>query len=328
MTDIEADIRQRQAQMAKVYVRTPQVERALKLIHEVRTAPLRPSGGAVCGIVAADTGWGKTMILDRYASRADVQPDGTRKPIVKFSMPARFSFLALAASALAAVDARPLPGQDFNAQWARFCHYLRERQVELLLVDEANHLVDRKGRDAKIPYAATDVFKADILDGAKVPIVFAGLPVALEMFNLNPQLLTRRLEPILIDRYDPDDAASWESFKLLIGALELAAGFLGSSVADDEALLRRLHIATRGGNHSAVYYLFYEAVAVALRRGRTGFDQDVLATAAAKRADPTDKRWVNAFSGSGQMWPERLPDETRVTTLHKRRGRKLLSSPE
>nr|WP_294527004.1 TniB family NTP-binding protein [uncultured Rhodopila sp.] len=327
MTDFEADIAARQARLAKVYVSTPKVKEAIKLIDDVRTGENRPSGGVMCGVITADSGWGKSMILDRYAARADAQPDGVRLPVVKFKMPPRFSFPALAVAALKAVGAKPFPRKEtFDDMWERFAHYLKEKQTEVILIDESNHLVDRKSRQAVIPYSATDVFKSDILDEAKVPIIFAGLPVTLEMFQMNPQLESRRHDTVSIVAYDADDVSSWQRFKVLIMAFEIASGFGNAVLSEDDGLLRRLHVATNGGNHNAVYKLLVEATGVAVRRQSKGFNQDVLATAAAKRADLRNKDWVNPFTVDNLSQIARMPDESRVTTLHKKSGRKLLGA--
>ena len=76
------------------------------------------------------------MILDRYAARADAQPDGVRLPVVKFKMPPRFSFPALAVAALKAVGAKRFPRKEtFDDMWERFAHYLKEKQTEVILID-------------------------------------------------------------------------------------------------------------------------------------------------------------------------------------------------
>ena len=175
-----------------------------------------------------------------------------------------------------------------------------------------------------IPYSATDVFKSDILDEAKVPIIFAGLPVTLEMFQMNPQLESRRHDTVSIVAYDADDVSSWQQIKVLIMAFEIASGFGNAVLSEDDGLLRRLHVATNGGNHNAVYKLLVEATgdnpSVAVKRQSKGFIQDVLATAAAKRADLRNKDWVNPFTVDNLSQIGRMPDKVRVTALKEERA--------
>ena len=188
--------------------------------------------------------------------------------------------------------------------------------VELLLFEEASHIVDKKANDAKMPYRVTDAIKTYLLDGAyPVPVVMNGIPVARSIFHINPQLDTRRHRTVELKPYGIGDELSTRRFEAFLETLEREAGFTRLFLTEGCDAIRRVHRAT-GGLHGRLAKLFCEATELVVRRGADGLDIEILAEAFARISDPGPD-WTNWFLVE-TLSAATKPDETRTTKLHKR----------
>ena len=61
---IPAEIARRKARLDRLYVKTPEIDQALELVHALRTGGFRgPDGSANCLLVAGPTNSGKTRLF-------------------------------------------------------------------------------------------------------------------------------------------------------------------------------------------------------------------------------------------------------------------------
>ena len=312
--DIEAEIDRRVARVMNVYVRTPEVRAANEVIE--RTRKLRRHGGkAFCSLITGLSGCGKSRIFELYAE-GQPEPEPDTMPVLLFETPSPFSFSAFLDALLTAMGVEGFPGRhDVTQMRSRVLYYLDKLKVELILMEEVSHIIDQKERSAKIPYWALDFIKLYLLDKAKVPLVMNGMPIAKDLFKINPQMKQRRHRTVELTPYDGADPIRRGQFMLLLEKLEVEAGFPVAVLKGNEALCSRVLRATLG-IHGEVTKLIVEAIDIGMRKGATGLTAEVLALAHARLSVP-EKGWVNTILVD-VVPPAAVPDETRVTALTKR----------
>jgi hypothetical protein len=303
----------------KAYLRLPQTKEAFEVINVTRRR--RRSEGSYCSIIYGPSGTGKSTILKKYLEAQSLRPDGS-SPVFLVRTPTPFSQGAWAEVMLRELNL-PTVKQSLALTFERIADGLVRNGVELLLLDEISHVVDHKKADASIPYWVTDTIKLHFLDNAKIPVVMTGVPVAMALFEMNPQLKSRRHRAYALKPYDIDEDKDRERMTLLLEIMEDKAGLETSFFSNNEGMVRRMHVAT-DGVHMQIVSLMKHAVSIMTRRGLPALDQDILAVACAELADP-GSNWINPFLvplSDLAHAKAAAPDETRITRLHKRTPRK------
>lgn len=313
----------REARLDKLYVKTPAIDRAMDLLVDFCKSGYRgPERSACCFLVTGLTNAGKSRLFSSYCERPECQPDGELLPVVRFSAPTPFNLPDFLAEFLIALRTRSFAeSQKVGQMKRRVVNMLHERQTRLVMVDEFQHIIDKKGGNS--PYWAADLIKTLILDNAKVPMVMNGLPVTEEIFTRNTQLLSRRkgIVRLVPDGWN-DDPVGQEQFKVAISLFERAADFPGKAkvgeaklALDSDPVAERIHRAT-GGLRGNLYNLFKQATELGTKRGATSLSLDLLAEAHAILSD-AGPNWKNVFTVK-VLPPIEMPDDSRVTKLHKR----------
>ncbi len=142
---------------------------------------------------------GKTTSLKAYAARANcgvkngpvlyVALEGDTTPKALFVMIAR---------ALGDLLAEKGTYLDIQRRVYEAC---RERKIELIIVDEINHLVMQDTE--KAAWKVTETLKRMLEDGV-APMVLAGMERAEKLFTTNDQLNNRLRQPFSYDPLDPN----------------------------------------------------------------------------------------------------------------------------
>ena len=320
---IPAEIARRKARLDRLYVKTPEIDQALELMHELRTGGFRgPDGSANCLLVAGPTNSGKTRLFRSYCDRPDAQRDGDRIPVVRFTVPTPFRDRDFLAALLLALGTRDFAeSHRIGRMKRRVVDMLAARGTRLIMMEETQHIIDKKGGNS--PYWAADMIKEMILDDAKVPVAFNGIRVTEEIFHRNTQLLSRRKGILRIEPDDWADPIGRERFKAAVNVFERAAGFPGKASVGEAGLgldldpvSERIHRAT-GGLRGGLYNLFVQATELGVKREAACLDISLLAEAHAILAD-AGSGWTNVFTAK-VLPPLEPQDDSRVTKLHKKR---------
>ncbi len=314
---IEDRVDRRKAAVRALFVPNPKLEEAGSVIDETRRRR-RPEGKAFCSLVTGRSGVGKTRLFERYMA---IQPSALDDaiPVLRLTVPPNHDERRLFTAMLQALREPIVESQRSSRVVERVVRALERRRVELVLFEEASHIVDKKAVDAKTPYRVTDAIKTYLLDGPyPVPIVMNGIPVAKTIFEINPQMETRRYRTIELEPLGFQGAGEHEPFKLLLEALEAEVAFGSLFLKGNIDAIRRFHWAT-DGVHAKVNKLFCEATELATHKGANGLSLQVLAEAFGRISDPGPEP-CNPFLN------EALPRDKQVfssTTprLHKRRLR-------
>ncbi len=319
---IVAETARRKHRLDRVYIRNPEIDRALERIDELRRSGFRgPDGLAFCALVVGPTNTGKTRLFRKYCDRPDAQPDGDRIPVLRFTAPSPFNDRDFLAKMLLKLGTRDFAESHRPGRMKRrVVDMLAARQTELILIEETQHIIDKKGGNS--PYWAADMIKECILDDAKVPIVFNGINVTKDIFTRNTQLLSRRKG---VFHLEPDDWANpleREQFRAAVNVFECAADFpekatvgSGKLPLDSEAVAERIWRAT-GGLRGSLYTLFAQATELGVARGDLSLSVELLSEANAILSDG-GPGWINMFTVK-VLPPINVIDESRVTKLVKR----------
>jgi hypothetical protein len=223
---IKAEVARRLALLSALYVKTEDIEMALAEIQNLRETGFRGlESDAYCYFVVGPTAAGKTRLLTTYCQGDHAKPNGELRPVVRVRVPSTVkSVEEFLAAILIALGTEPFSGRHRKSQLEqRILRHLACRKTELILLEEVNHLVDRK--TGNLGYWGGDAIKTLLLDTAKIPVVMSGIEVAERLFSVNAQLLSRRRGVLRLFAYDWRDPAHRVFFQQAIEAFELACKF-------------------------------------------------------------------------------------------------------
>lgn len=243
-------------------------------------------------LLVAESGCGKTTVLRDFVR-------GNKK-ILYVPPPAHASVKGMTEAFLAALD-DPLSGRVSTAQAnsVRILNGLRQRGVELIIIDEFQHLHDADR--ARTPHLATDWLKV-LLDQARVPVVCAGMPSSAEVIASNAQLERRTTRRIEMQPMAWDGGTGTKLFRGFVRRYEEVLGFARPSNLWSPDMARRIHEAS-GGLVGRVTQLISEAMDVSMARpdGEDRITQEDLAEA-------FDGIYAGMMPGKRNPFSRRAPD--------------------
>lgn len=280
-------------------------------------------------LLIGESGAGKSTILERFLRRHPPVPEALRErmEVVYLEVPAAGTKIASMRAILEALGVR-LRNRETEGDLTRLLlTHLREMGVRVLILDESQHLLNK--RTGCFAYDTADWLKT--LANGGIALVIAGTPEAALAYQLNEQLERRsmgaqRLAPFrwkasasqaqgAISCEDEDEGDEW---------IELLTGLLTRiPLAESDYLLsgdmpHRLHLAT-GGYLGRLMDFLALVVMEAVMAGTETIDRELLMLAEERRRDVANPHWVNVFrlvSLDGFQPPKK--DTSRRTRL--RRG--------
>ncbi|KAA0578202.1 TniB family NTP-binding protein [Azospirillum sp. Sh1] len=294
MTPTERD--QRLVEINALIVGTTQSLDALRSIGTLHGS-WRGAHEAACMLLLGLTGTGKTLTVLEHARRHPASDgDGDmRRPVLIVTVPARCTLRSLAGAILIELG-DILPGRGSEAELtARVRHHLRRQGVELLVLDEFQHLINK--RDARIVHEAADWVKG-LLSANLCPILLVGQISAKRIIETNGQL-ERRVQTICCFRpYDwriDDDRLE---FRAVLDAIDARLGFPERSDLGRTDTALRIHHFSRGLLGQAMR-LVRKASEIALAEDRPRLTRSVLAEAVDR---------LRLAPGTDALNPFRIPE--------------------
>lgn len=184
-----AEVAERLAAFERQLLPFPPFEKAKEAIEEVLFLH-RQSGLVRHMLVLGEAGCGKTSLGRWVESLHPMQrfPELDVRPVLFVSAPPTSTLAGLVEAFLRALgDPEPTRG-SVAAKAARVLVLCRNCHVELILLDEGQHLLDRGG--SKTHYLFGDWIK-DLIDQLATPMVILGLPRLQALLQTNEQLRRR-----------------------------------------------------------------------------------------------------------------------------------------
>ena len=155
-------------------------------------------------------------------------------------------------------------------QTQRLYEILEKCNVQLIILDEVQHLVDRNSE--KLIQDSSDWFK-ELIDCTKIPVVFLGIPDARKIFIENEQLANRvrlfeEFKPFVYD----------ELFRQVLFLFDISLPFEETSGLAEPDMSMRIYLATKGVMKN-IRDLIYESGKIALENNYNRITMPILAAA-------------------------------------------------
>jgi energy-coupling factor transporter ATP-binding protein EcfA2 len=147
------------------------------------------------------------------------------------------------------------------AKTRRIIHFLKECGVELLLIDEFQHFFD--GRRVAESRRISDWLKS-LINAAGIPVVLAGLPRAIQVVNMNPQLRRRFGSPQYLEPFGFGTESDQREFRGVLKRFQRQLP-MGSVDLSEANMARRFYYASHG-----LFDYVVKVIDDAASRGGTG----------------------------------------------------------
>lgn len=226
------------------FINFPHVKRilvALDRLHEYRCGNEEAEHVMLLG----ESGVGKSTLLAKYVAKhpAIEHEELTEVPVFYVALGQSPTPKILAHTLLKALgDPKWHVGKEVELT-ARLVFLIKQCRVRLVIIDEANHLIDRGGE--KTLHTAADWLKR-LVDATRVSFVLAGIPRTRRLLATNDQLRERFREVIEIDRFSVANKSAEHEFRSALGVFKGYLRELPTIDLSGAAIVRLFAFATDG----------------------------------------------------------------------------------
>lgn len=238
-----------------------------------------------CMFITGDWGSGKTTVAELYLERL---PESQRKLVLTGEIPTPTSIPAVVEYLLGLIDdPAPTRGKLGN-KLDRLFKGLKDNNVELIILDEVQHLVNTENK--QVIYDVADWFKS-LVNRSKIPIILIGLGIAEKVLTKNGQLarrfeIKRKLHPF----YYQDQYTIEEFQRFLYQIDRRMIEILGeNSKLDTDDISERIYYVTEG-NMNKIMKLIRKAAREAIRENSTSIKMKHFSEAFGFYYSDTDKQ--------------------------------------
>ncbi|MEK4479974.1 TniB family NTP-binding protein [Paenibacillus sp. FSL R5-0876] len=268
------EYKKRLEHVKKIVVEHPQYQEVYEEIEEVHIIS-RESVQASHLYVYGLTGVGKTTIVKQYTDNfcRQLTETGTIITALYVKVPPRLKTpKALASKILGEMgDLFANSGTD-EEMGRRIIQYARECQLELIILDEFQHLIDRETHN--VLATASDWLKL-LTEELNIPVILCGLPESNAIFEYNEQLDGRYPRRILLEPFGFGDKVQQKQFRIFLKTLDEGLPFSEISNLSDPSLASKMHYVTEGVPRY-VKDILIEATKLSLKRGLDQINEDSL----------------------------------------------------
>lgn len=281
------------------FIHSSQAVRALTRLSEVH-ADSRRAGTSNGLLIQGPSGVGKsTLIMEYIRSLEDAGSiDSEKRTVLFVEIPSSPTKKSLAAAMLTALKDpfATARGHSGEVKFARVVLLLKNLGVEVVALDEVQHLVDYHRHGA---YETADWIKS-LMNDTSITFVLLGLKRTERLLKANEQLRRRFSATVDYDRFTLTGKSSVQ-FVMLLGAIQGELPVPTVSFTEP-TMIKRFHLASYG----LIDYLIKivdRAVWLAVSRGIAGIELPVLAEAFEDEVWSRATEERNPFSGSFNFQP-------------------------
>ena len=260
----------------RIFIKYPRLKEILSKVDQChRHAKL--TAEPPCLFVTGPTGAGKTTISRYFRENHPrrTTEEGTVVPVLTATIPSPASVKSLATSLLDSLG-DPIPDKGSTvSQTYRLYRLMGKCEVELVILDEFQHIIDRER--LKVLNTAADWLK-NLVNHTGKPMVLMGMPGADKILDANDQLERRFSSRMTLEPFGWGTKTREDDFRRFLQVLDENLPFnTRSQLASWETALR-IHYAT-GGVVGKVMALVRTATAKAVRDGQDRITLDRLSNA-------------------------------------------------
>lgn len=249
-------------------------EKALKEMARCHRMGRYRLGEPHCLLITAESGCGKSTLRETYANqypRLELD-DRTLIPVLHFQLSSHPTVKNVAEHMLIKLGDPFAEKGSAEGKTARIVSLLKECGVELVILDEFQHFVDRSSE--KVEYKVADWLKS-VISESKVPFVLIGLPRCKRILEVNEQLRRRFLPRVSLHRFRIDILEERRHFFGLLKNLEKSLPLQSPSALCEKSVVPRIYYATHGVIDHTMK-LIGESLNIALSERLPTIDQEVL----------------------------------------------------
>lgn len=228
-------------------------------------------------VIVGESGVGKSTLLEWYSMKHPVieHDELTEVPVLYVPLGQSPTPKIMANTLLRALgDPKWHVGKEVELT-ARLVFLIRQCRVRVVIIDEANHLIDRGGE--KTLHTAADWLKR-LVDATRISFVLAGIPRTTRLLQTNDQLRGRFREVIEIDRFSVANTSAEREFR---SVLKVFKGYLRDlpSIDISGTAITRLFAFATDGRLRDIRRLMVRAVELAYESSSPSLTDTVLAEA-------------------------------------------------
>jgi len=277
----------------QIYISYPRFQEVLSAIdycHHFSSCQDEPE----CLFLTGETGVGKTTIYRTYAYNypRKMTNEGAIIPILAVTIPAPATVKTVVTKMLWQLGDPAYDKGTIGIQTIRLIGFLKNCGVELIILDEFQHFIDRDS--AKVLQTVSDWLKTLILD-TNLPIILIGLPEAEQILKLKSlSQLSRRfahryyLRPFI---WEVDNGVEFRTFLHL---LESELPLKEKSHLAEEEMAKRFYVAS-GGIIAYIMKLIRAGTYLALTENSSYLNVSILANAFTQYVQADIPSQVNPF---------------------------------
>jgi len=216
-----------------------------EVVRAYEVNPLTPDPECVALLGGFRTG--KTTIVESFCGQHPRQmlAENTHIPVLKVVMPAKASVGNMLSTMLVALGDPLADRGSIGTKQHRLQRFLADCKVQMMILDEANHFVDRDSQ--RVLHDVSNTMKS-LIKEQNIACVLVGLPYTEEVLRVNEQFGSlfgdaHTLEPF---QWKEDQPETVEEFRMFLRQVEQQLPLASRSFLASREMAWRCFVATQG----------------------------------------------------------------------------------
>lgn len=219
---------------------------------------------------------GKTTIIDSFCEQhpRHIGDETTHVPVLKAVIPAKASMSTLLTALLGSLGDPLADRGTIGAKLHRLQHLIHDCGVQMVVLDESNHFVDRDSQ--KVLHDVSNTMK-NLVKEQNVACVLVGLPYTEEVLRVNEQFGSLFGDPHLLEpfQWDDDFPETITEFRMFLQQVEQQLPLAQRDILTSRDMSWRCYVATHG-KVGYIMRLLRRAAEMAVRQGKEQLSQNLL----------------------------------------------------